>query len=408
MARERKRRQYGAGSVYRRASDGLWIGTVEAGFTKTGARRRLTVSAKTEAEAKNRLKLKMRALARGDEAASSRVTVKAWSDTWLTMTEKTSTPNAHTTDRSAVGAWIVPTIGHRRLDQLTPADIRAVRTAITDTGKSTSTALRYHGTLMRMLKAAHAEGYPVPVRVLAVTGPTAAVSDRTDITIDEALAMLELAAELPHGSRWLAAFLYAPRQGECNGLTWPFVTDRQLTIAWQLQPLPYNVKRDRTSGFRIPDGYEAQQLEGRMHLVRPKSKAGWRVVPTLPILGEALEHWRTVAPESPYPLVWPAADGRWRDENDDRAEWYAMQESAGISHPTGRPYYVHEIRHTTATLLLALGVDEATRIAIMGHSSIASTRAYEHRDLTLIRAGLEKVAGLLQLTPPPDGPARTS
>ena len=77
-------------------------------------------------------------------------------------------------------------------------------------------------------------------------------------------------------SRWLMAFLYAARQAECLGLTWPFVTADTLTIAWQLQPIPYRVPRDRSSGFRVPDGYEAQQLAGRMHLVRPKSKAGWR------------------------------------------------------------------------------------------------------------------------------------
>jgi integrase len=170
-----------------------------------------------------------------------------------------------------------------------------------------------------------------------------------------------------------------------------------LRLAWQLQPLPYNVARDRSSGFRVPDGYEHVQLAGRLHLVRPKSKAGWRVLPLVPMLADALAHWQVAAPESPHELVWPALDGSPADEDADREEWHAIQATAGIGHPAGRPYHVHEVRHTTATLLLALGVDEATRVAIMGHSSIASTRAYEHRDLTLIRGALEKVAGRLQL-----------
>lgn len=391
----RRRRQYKTGSLYQRASDGRWLGVIEAGFHKDGTRRRITVSAKTEAEAKRRLKAKQRELDRGHDT-TSRTTVKAWAATWLAESARVTTPNAHTTDRAAVG-WIVSTVGARTLDKVTPADVRAVRDAVIGSDNSTSTALRYHGTLMRMLKAAQAEGYPVPANTLATRGPKPAVSDRTAMTIDEALAMLEQASALPHGSRWLAAFLYAARQGEYLGLTWPFVDEEQLTIAWQLQPLPYADKHDRSKGFRVPDGYEAQQLKGRMHLVRPKSRAGWRVVPMLPLLGGPLDKWRPVAPESPYPLVWPAADGRWRDENDDRAEWHAMQAAAGVAHPSGRPYHVHEIRHTTATLLLALKVDEATRIAIMGHSSIASTRAYEHRDLTLIRSALEKVAGRLAL-----------
>lgn len=390
-----KRRQYKSGSLYQRSSDGRWFGVIEAGFHKDGTRRRITVSAKNEAEAKRRLTAKQRELDRGHDT-TSRTTVKAWAATWLAESARVTTPNAHTTDRAAVG-WIVEAIGARTLDKVTPADVRAVRDAVLAAGNSTSTAARYHGTLRRMLAAAQAEGYAVPANTLATKGPKPAVSDRTAMTIDEALAMLEQASTLPHGSRWLAAFLYAARLNEYLGLTWPFVDEEQLTIAWQLQPLPYLDKFDRSKGFLIPDGYEAQQLDRRMHLTRPKSKAGWRVVPMLPMLGRPLEHWRSIAPASPYPLVWTAIDGRWRDENDDRAEWYAMQEAAGVSHPTGRPYYVHEIRHTTATFLQSLGVDEATRIAIMGHSSIASTRAYEHRDLTLIRSALEKVAGRLAL-----------
>ena len=40
------RRDYGAGSIYQR-KDGKWIGTIEAGYTATGARRRITVAGKT-------------------------------------------------------------------------------------------------------------------------------------------------------------------------------------------------------------------------------------------------------------------------------------------------------------------------------------------------------------------------
>lgn len=399
--KERRRRQYGSGSVYQRKSDGRWLGTIEAGYTKTGARRRITVTGRTEAETKAKLKEKARALARGEESGGSRVTIKTWAETWLTMTAQTSTPNAHTTDRSAVRSWIVPTIGHRRIDQLTPGDIRAVRVAITDAGKSTSTALRYHGTLIRMLKAALVEGYPVPARVFDVTAPGKAVNDRQALPLADALAMLEVASHLPHGSRWVAAFLQGMRQGECLGLTWASVDltpgEEALTLSWQLQPLPYLDKRDRSKGFRVPDGYEAKQLEGRMHLVRPKSKAGWRVIPLVSVVADGLRHWRDVAPASPHDLVWPAPDGRPRDENADREEWRDLQRAADVRHPAGRFYDVHESRHTAATMLLAMKVPESTRIQIMGHSSIASTRGYEHVDVSQARAALEQVARRLQL-----------
>jgi integrase len=390
----RKRRQYKSGSLYQRSSDGRWFGAYDVGFKRDGSRDRRTVSAKTEVEAKRKLEKALRELNRGT-AASSTTTVKAWAERWLEETAKSVTPNAHGTDRAAVG-WIVETIGHRRLDRLVPDDVRAVSDAVVAAGKSTSTAARYHGTLRRILTAAQVEGYAVPSNVLLVKGRTPDVSDRAAMSIDEALAALAVASTLPHGSRWLAAFLQGARQGECLGLTWPRISDDALTLDWQLQPLPYRVKRDTSSGFRVPDGYEKRQLEGQLHLVRPKSKAGWRVAPLVPMMADALDRWRLIAPESPHGLVWPALDGSPADENADRDEWWAIQEAAGIGHPDGRWYHVHEIRHAAATMLASLGVDEATRIAIMGHSSIASTRGYEHRDLTLIRSALEKYAGALR------------
>lgn len=397
MTRERKRRQYGTGSVYQRASDGRWLGTIEAGFTRTGSRRRITVTGKTEAQAKERLKKKLRELARGESAGSTRATVRSWSETWLAEQQRRLAPNNYATERGAVSRWVIPTIGHKRLEQLTPADVRAVRNAVLAAGLSTTTAGRYHGVLIRMLKAAAAEGHPVASRVLEVEGPALAVNDREALTLNEALAVLAVASELPHASRWVAAFLQGMRQAECLGLTWDEVHEDRLSVSWQLQPLPYNVPRNRSSGFRVPDGYESRQLHGRLHLVRPKSKAGWRTIPLVPTMAAALEKWREIAPASPHGLVWPALSGQPADDVEDRTEWYALQDTADVHHPSGRFYHLHEARHTAATLLMELGVPEAVRIAVLGHSSIAVTRGYEHVDLTLAREALGRMASRLEL-----------
>ena len=170
-----------------------------------------------------------------------------------------------------------------------------------------------------------------------------------------------------------------------------------MTIEWQLQPLPYLDRSDRAAGFRVPDGYEARQIEGRMHLVRPKSNAGLRVIPLVPVMAGFLDEWRRVAPPSPHGLVWPAADGGPRSTVDDRAEWRALQDTAEVRHPSGRYYHGHEARHTAATLLMQMGVDESVRIAIMGHSSIAVTRGYEHLDVSQMAEALQRQATLLEL-----------
>ena len=78
-----KRRDHGSGSIYQRSSDGRWIGTIEAGWTARGTRNRVTVSAKTEAECKRRLRDKKLAIDRGEVGNTERTTVKAWAETYL-------------------------------------------------------------------------------------------------------------------------------------------------------------------------------------------------------------------------------------------------------------------------------------------------------------------------------------
>lgn len=398
-SRERRRRQYGTGSVFKR-TDGRWSGTIEAGYTDRGTRRRLTRTGKTEAEVKTKLKELQRQInTEGVPPALSRTTVKAWAEAWLEITRRDLRPRSWNADRAAIRNYIVPTIGHKRLEQLTPADVRAVGEAVRAAGKTTSTGHRYQTTLRTMLTAARQEGHAVPARVLETKLVTSSKSDRTAMTVPEALAMLHVASFLPHGSRWAMAFLHGMRQGECLGLTWDTVDlDAGMVIVeWQLQPLPYNIPRDRTSGFRIPDGYEVRQVEGADHLVRPKTKSGYRVIPLIPGMLEAMRDWREVAPNSPHGLVWPTAGGGPADDKDDRDEWRAIQGTAEVGHPNGRYYDLHEARHTTATQMLEEGVDPRQITAIMGHSSILTTHGYQHPGTRPALAALEAIGGVYKL-----------
>lgn len=412
--RKPRRREYGTGSVYQRR-DGIWVATIEAGTNAAGKRRRLTVSGKTEELCRQRLKEKQRALAiTGETSVSPRATVKSWADEWLPIVERRLRPSAYNASASAVRRWIVPTIGHVRFDQLQPAHVRAVAQAQRDVGRSSSTQLRTHSVLMTLLKAALIEGYPVTDRVLAVEAPAAAVSDRTNMQLEEAVAVLEVAAAVPQASRWVGALLNGVRQGEALGLTWEDGVDfdrGELVLAWQLQPLSYRVARDRSSGFRIPDGYEVRQLHGRLHLVRPKTRAGWRVLPMTPWFRGALEVWRDVQLElfgdNPHDLVWPLVDGRPCPSTVDDAEWYLLQETAGVHHPTRTreladgslapaPYTIHETRHTTATLLHEAGTDPAIMAAILGQTKLVESYVHVKRSPRVAEA-LQLVADRLAL-----------
>ena len=128
-----------------------------------------------------------------------RTTVKAWAETYLEMRRRDLSPKGWNAAASPIRKWIIPTIGHRRLAQLTPADVRAVADAQRAAGRQPADT---HRVLKTMLKAAIAEGHSVPERLLHMDAPKTAKSDRQAMTVDQGLSCIEEASKMPNGVRW--------------------------------------------------------------------------------------------------------------------------------------------------------------------------------------------------------------
>ena len=62
-------------------------------------------------------------------------------------------------------------------------------------------------------------------------------------------------------------------------------------------------------------------------------------------------------------------------------------------------FKLHEARHTAASLLLLAGVDVQVVQAVMGWSSVAMARVYQHPQPELVRSALLASAKRLQLEP---------
>lgn len=395
-------RSKGTGSIYQN-SRGQWVASIESGWTSSGTRRRLTLKARTEAKVRARLTEAQRRIAtEGPPTTFATVTMKLWADQWLTQRQHTVRPGTFVSDRSAVRRWIVPTIGHLRLDSLTPSDIRKVSASQQEAGLALPTMQRTHAVLGKLLADAVAEGYQVSQRTRETDSPGVGRSPRQSLSVNDAIKILGVAADRPDVSRWVAALVEGLRPAEALGLTWEMVDldAETLTLAWQLKALPYVEHRNPESGFRVPRGFESRQLQGAYHLVRPKTRAGIRVIPLVPWLVDALKTWKGRVP-STHGLVWPQKDGTPQSAEFDRRQWYAIAEQAQVTvtlpdGQTRRPL-LYEARHTAATLLLASGIDEITIKAVLGHSSVLSTQSYLHTDRTRTRAALVASAEILGL-----------
>ncbi|WP_263310913.1 hypothetical protein [Brachybacterium atlanticum] len=176
--------------------------------------------------------------------------------------------------------------------------------------RAQSTAIRVHATLMGALKAASLEGHTIPARIFHVPPPAKGQSDRTEVSVADAIALLKAAETDPRRSRWVAALMQGVRQGECLGLTWEHIDLERglLDISWQLQPLPYahgclddagkaTCGKKRAGScteryFSVPVGFEHEQVHLRWHLVRRKTASGQRTIPLLPWMVAALTEWR--------------------------------------------------------------------------------------------------------------------
>lgn len=391
------------GDPYKR-KDGLWVGAVTIPTTD-GKRRRATVASKDYNTAVAELRKLRKKVRDGWIPTTGNTTVKKWLEHWLENIQRPHVrPTTYRYYEGTVRNLIVPHIGGKRLDKLTPEDVRQMHKAIQD-GGSTRNAQKAQQVLQRALKDAEAEGLISRNVAAAVRKPKHTGEDKGTLSLEVAGHILRTAetSQYELSSRWAVAFWTGARQGELLGLTWDHVDldAAEIELAWQLQLLGkehgcgeptddvYPCGKVKP-GFcpkaelKPPPGFEARHCYKSLYWTRPKSKAGIRVVPLLPPVVEILKAHKASDEDNVHNLVWHHTEGRPYSPTEDARAWKDLLIAAKVEHVG-----VHVIRHSTATILQAAGIDEMTRMALMGHSSAASQRGYIHVDHTVTRKGLE-------------------
>lgn len=395
MPAKKRRRARGDGGFYQRA-DGMWIGAVWY-EDEDGDKKRVTVSARDKVRAMQKFRDLRTEVESGQYSPRAAMNVEAWMNYWVEEIMKPNIrPNTYRSYRGIVNNQIVPTMGKKRMP-VRPADIRtnikqvsekwSVRTAeLTHFVWTKSMADAVRENIIRINPAEH------------VAKPKLAKSEGKALSSTQARQVLlsAQAAEDPMVTRWVAAFLLGARQGELLGLEWDRVHLGELTVelSWQLQSLPVKPGADLADPkrFDVPAGFEHRPLYRKFALTRPKTDRSKRLTPLPAPLAAVLVAYRETAPKNRYGLVWTTESGAPIPNKYDSSAWHRALARAGVPDVP-----LHAARHTTATLLLEMGVEEHVRMQIMGHSSVAAQRGYAHVDLALARKALGNLDGLLEL-----------
>jgi integrase len=391
----------GASSIYRGA-DGFWHGRVTVGVQDDGRPDRRHVMGKKQADVVRKVREleKLRDAARVPKAGQ-RWTVATWLTYWI---DNIAVPphigeNSHSGYRVDVEQHLIPGIGAHRLEKLAPEHVERLYAKIQRSGLSAGTAHHVHRTLRAALNEAVRRSQLPRNPVLLAKAPKLAEQDVEPYAVEEIQRLLRVVSGRRNGARWVVALALGLRQGEALGLKWSDVDlDSGLLRIRRGRLRPrYAHGCGGTCGRKA--GYCPQRKQVRPDAGDTKSRAGRRTIglpdPLITLLKAHKQHQdteRQTAQQMWHDQGWVFArpDGRPLSPNTDYHEWKNLLAEAGL-----RDTRLHDARHTAATVLLILGVPTSTAMALMGWSSPAMAKRYQHLIDVIRRDVAKQLGGLL-------------
>ncbi|MGH3502635.1 MAG: site-specific integrase [Nocardioidaceae bacterium] len=325
-----RRRSQGEGSVFQR-NDGKWAGILDRGWID-GKRRRRWVYGTTERQVLGKLDELRRAAYRGHNLAAPPRTFGNWLGEWIRIKERQGTrPGTLRGYRQLIRQHIKPNLGGKRLDKLTPTDLRRLIETKSYSGLSAATVRQIHGLIRNALGDAEREELVARNVAKAVRPPRMRREEAGALTVEEARRLVGVIS----GDRWealrLCALTLGLRRGELLGLRWVDVGFDEATLAVR-QAL--------------------QRVDGHLTFVQPKTDRSRRTLPVPELTLAALRRHRRR--QSADRL---AAGGSWQDtglvftttkgtplepRNVNR-RWYELREAAGLDW-----LRLHDLRHKPA------------------------------------------------------------
>jgi integrase len=341
------------GSIFKR-SNGRWV----AMLSLEGGKRKTFYGA-TRQEAQRKLTAAQRDVEAGLPIISDRQTMSQYLETWLQAIEPTIEFGTWKRHREYVQLHIVPILGHLRLRDVTPQQVQQLYADRLAAGLSSSTVNHLHGTLHKAFSDAERLGLVTRNVCKLLNVPRLAETDIHPLTREEVSTLLDIVSGVRLEALYLVALATGMRQSELLGLRWSDI---------DLDAEPVGLIRVRN---------QLKRLNGNWVLKEPKTRSSRRQIALPHSVVEALRRHRVRQVEERLRL-----GPSWQDWdlvfcNQMGGPLFARNLYRSFKELLKRgdlpDIRFHDLRHTTATLLLSARVNPKVVSEMLGHSTVAIT-----------------------------------
>lgn len=388
------RRANGEGSIYKRESDGRYVGALTFQDPVTAKSGRKVFYGKTRAEVRAKLREASDRLEDGQPVSDSKATVSQWLQQWTATTLAVSDRKESTRSlyRSLATTHLTPEpFGALRLDRLKPSDIEALvlrlrartlpvrcedgsqaeRRALSDsTIRTTYTVLR------SALDGAVRDGLLARNPAAVIRRPGVKRSEDRHLSTWEVRRLLKAAETSRYHRALMLISATGMRRGECLALRWQDI--------------------DHDAGVLKIRG-TLSRTGKKMIVTEPKTERSRRMLPLSPATDALLTAQRKaqIAERLHAGSKWTETGHVFTTETgqpvDPRNLLRVVQNAAARAglEEVG----VHSLRHSAATAMLEAGVNIKAVSDLLGHSSVSITGdIYGHTSDDSARAAIAKLS----------------
>lgn len=379
-----KRRGHGEGTIYQR-NDGRWTAMITL-----ENRKRKTFYGKTRKEVQEKLKIALREQQQGTLVTAPQQTVKQFLEDWLENTHKQNIrPRSHERYEQIIRLHIIPRLGKVQLQNLSPQQLNKLYADKLKEGLSAITVNAIHGLLHRALE--DAVRWDLLSRNVCdrISPPRKVHREIEPLSVEQIHQLLEAARGHPQEALFILALNTGMRRGELLGLKWRDIsfTDGTLQVRRILNRVPTKMVKEKGQRY-----VEAE----------PKTAGSRRNIVLTSMALDALKQHRTRQLEAKlkagtswedHDYVFCTSLGRHLDPGHDvLVQLKKLLVKAGL--PNIR---FHDLRHSSASLLLSLGVHPKVVQELLGHTEISMTmNIYSHALPTMQKDAMEKLNRMLQ------------